>query len=460
MSIRSNLGYLLAAMLCHGGIAAADELRIASPHWEGYKREFEWSFIDWYRQRTGREISLRWLELGGASDVLRYILGQARLHPGGDLGIDLFFGGGVDPYVELKRQGLLLPVDLPPGTLDFVPPEISGNPVYDPERHWFSVNLAGFGIIFNKRLIETHRFPKPERWRDLADPRYAGWIGSADPRKSGSVRFMYELILQYYGWEEGWRVIYGIGANIRTFNNYASQTPKDIALGEIAAGPIIDSYARDAIREAGEDKVGFVMPTEFSAVYGDAIAVLRGTPRKETAALFVEFSLSRRAQELLVRRTGTQGGPRRYEIGKMSVRRDIYEIPAAERFDFSPPWDVSSPFRYDPALASERWAVVTMLLGGVVVDLKEELQEAARYDPDLARKIPPPLSSDAALKLSRSLEWKDPAFRQTVLDESRRAVLAALPKSRRRDVAGAVPSIIVFVFVGILATRRILKGRG
>lgn len=435
----------------------ADELRIASPHWEGYKREFEWAFSEWYQERHQRQVSIRWLDLGGASDMLRYIVSQSNTDPGGDIGVDVVFGGGIDPFVELKRLGLLGQIKVPEETLSQIPPEIGGNPLYDKEHQWFSVNLAGFGIIFNKVLLKKYDLPEIHFWKDIADPRFAGWIGSADPRKSGSVRFMYELILQYYGWDEGWKIIYGIGANVRVFSSHSSQTPKDIALGEIAAGVLIDSYAREAIREAGEDKVGFIVPEEFPAVYGDAVAVMKHSPAINVANEFAVFCISERAQGLLMRRVGSTGGPRRYELGRMSILPKIYELPSSERIMLQAPFRHGATFVYDPHRAAERWSVVTALLGGIAVDLKEDLMAAADHTPGFFSGMRPPLTEEAVLRISHSGEWKDPVKRARILSEAQNNLLTSLPAKSSESATRFVPLASAVLLLALIILRKRLR---
>ena len=53
---------------------------------------------------------------------------------------------------------------------------------------------------------------------------------------------MYEIILQAYGWDEGFALLTRMGANIRSFPKGGSQTPKDVAIGEAACGLAIDMY--------------------------------------------------------------------------------------------------------------------------------------------------------------------------------------------------------------------------
>ena len=103
--------------------------------------------------------------MGGTPDILKFLRSEFKNKPNG-IEIDLFFGGGTDPYTELKKQGVLEAYRVP--------------------------------IVLNRL-----RFPEPKTWGDLARPELFSWVRSADPRKSGSVHMAYEIILQAHGWERG-----------------------------------------------------------------------------------------------------------------------------------------------------------------------------------------------------------------------------------------------------------------
>jgi len=104
-----KLVFGLAVLLLGATVGAQDKLVLVSPHWEGIQREFEWAFQSYYRKRTGRTVTLQWLDVGGTMAILRYIRTNFSKSPEG-IGVDIFWGGGIDPYLQLKREGLLQPV--------------------------------------------------------------------------------------------------------------------------------------------------------------------------------------------------------------------------------------------------------------------------------------------------------------------------------------------------------------
>jgi len=180
-----------------------EKLVIISPHWEGIRVEFERAFSEWTASQLGHRTDIEWLDVGGTSDALRYVRSEFSRSPRG-IGIDLFFGGGVDPYLQLEREGLLEPCRVPEDVLSAIPQQHAGIEMYDPQGLWFGACLSGFGILVNKRVLELMHLPRPRSWEDLGRPEYLSWVGSGDPRSSGSVHMVYEIIAQAYGWERGW----------------------------------------------------------------------------------------------------------------------------------------------------------------------------------------------------------------------------------------------------------------
>lgn len=413
MSTSSRL--VAAALIAVGCVTVqgADELVILSPHWEGVRYEFGDAFARRYKAETGREVVFKWLDVGGASDILRYIRSEFKRKPGG-IGVDVFFGGGTEPYTELKKLGFLAPCRLPDAILRQLPPDMSGVPLYDPEHTWYAAAMAGFGIIYNKEVLRRLGLPEPKTWEDLARPEVRTWVGSADPRKSGSMHVMYEIILQAYGWERGWQIITAMGANVRGFSANASQTTKDVALGEVAYGLAIDSYAWAQVREAGEELIGYVMPQDLTVVNGDAIAILKGAPNRKLAERFLAFVMSEEGQKLWLLRQGEPDGPQRFELGKFSVLPAVYPKVRGRTTVGLNPFEWKSSLVYDAVKGSTRWDVVNELLGTQIIDPHRQLAaawaraiEQGNSEGRLKELSAPPVDEAAAQQLAETGKWRD-----------------------------------------------------
>ena len=454
---------VLAVFTCVQGAPAQDELVLLSPHWEGVRTEFGEAFQQLYREETGRTVDLRWLDVGGASDILKYIRSEFRNKPDG-IGVDLFFGGGTDPYGELKRSGMLAPYRVPEEILSALAPSIGGVPLYDQDYTWYAATMAGFGIMYNKVVLKRLGLPEPETWEDLARPEVFSWVGSADPRKSGSVHMAYEIILQAYGWERGWQIVTALGANVRGFSSNAAQTPKDVAVGEVAYGLVIDSYAWAQVRETGEDMIGYVMPEDLTVVNGDAVAILKGATNRQVAERFVRFVLSEAGQKLWILRKGEPDGPQKFDLEKFCVRPDLYPKIEGRTSVRLNPFTWRSAFVYDAAKGSARWGVINDLIGTMVIDPHDRLAAAWKQtisDGNPAAALPAlaeaPVGEDEALRLVREGQWRDAAFRNRML--SQWAALARQKYGSGDAASGVIRNLPALTALALVVTMVIYMRR-
>ena len=389
-------------------------LVIISPHRREVRLEYSRAFSQWYRLQYDTPADIRWLDVGGTSKIMKELESRFRSNPSAP-GVDLLFGGGVAPYLTAADHNWLAPVDLPHGILDNIPPLCAGTPVFDPGGRWFGVTLSGFGILYNRPLVRRLGLPVPATWEDLARPEFFSWVGSGDPRSSGSVHMCYEIILQSYGFEKGWPVIARLCANVRSFGEAGGTVPREVAAGDIAAGMVIDQYAHTVIRAVGDDSLSLVLPVRQTVIGPDAIAVLRGAPHPELAKRFIMFSLSDEGQRLLYQPAGTNG--QRHTLFRMPVVRSLYCDPEAPHPD---PFTFPAGLVYDNELATRRWTVLNDLIGVWLIDAHDGLRDAWRQviargltPDDVARLCAAPLSEKELEALPRS--WDDPRHRHDTM---------------------------------------------
>ncbi len=207
------------------------------------------------------------------------------------IGIDIFFGGGSEPFLLLAEKKLALPYEPPPEILSGIPQSFNGIEVYDAGHAWYGAALSSFGILQNRLVQQRMHLPFVTRWEQLAQPKLRGWIGVGDPRNSGTMVNMFEAFLQAYGWDRGWQLLTEIAGNARKFDRISSTTAKDVTLGETACAFAIDFYAFSQIAVAGRSNMTFALPQDFTAISPDGIAILRGAPHLVTAQRFIDFIL-------------------------------------------------------------------------------------------------------------------------------------------------------------------------
>ncbi len=400
------LTFVGAFTLSVPALGRAETLVIVSPHWEGIQEEFGRGFVAHYRAETGQEADVEWLNQGGTSDILRFLRSEYRRTPEG-IGIDLLFGGGIDPFLELQRDGLLAAYRVPDSLLASMGKDIGGIPVYDPQFHWYGATLGGFGIVYNHKVLEWLKLEPPQTWTDLTAPGLRSWVGTGDPRSSGSVHMACEILLQALGWRDGWGTLVRLGGNVKTFSQGSSQPVRDVATGDLACALSIDFYAWAEAEEFGHDIVGYVMPDGMTVINPDGIAILKGASNRELAQAFIRFVLSEQGQRLWVTNRGSPGGPKAFQLGRFTVWPALYAALGDDAAVPLNPFKMESSLRYDSAKGSRRWRLVNDLIGAAIIDSHKELAgawkaiiEAGLPEEAVAKLIEPPMTEPEALELA------------------------------------------------------------
>jgi iron(III) transport system substrate-binding protein len=475
------------------------EVVVISPHNEAIRYEFGRAFAAWHRQHYGRPAKVDWRNIGGTTEIMRYLNGSytaafrawwkkqgrawpanggtvimdARFNPAALLdnvreqqvvlhrefrahddpaaygsGVDLLFGGGSYDHDKAVRQGMVVP----PWPSNAVPravfenadgttlcPEKMGGEIWR-TPNFFGCALSTFGICYNMdRLVELGLKP-PSHWTDLADFRYAGVLGVADPTKSGSIAKAFEMIIHEQcrlavgragftdadirsferkfaaagrtatggfpdgvpaayqqavedGWLAGVRLVQQIGANARYFTDSSSKVPIDVSMGEAAAGIAIDFYGRfqAEISRApdGRPRMAYLTPVGGSSVSADPVCLLRGAPHRETAVRFIEFALSEAGQKLWNYRVGAPGGPEKFALRRLPVGSAFY--PPASTFAAHAPYTsdnladpsvnayaLAAQFEYQPRWTGGHFSIMRDLVRAMCMDSGEELKAAWR----------------------------------------------------------------------------------
>jgi hypothetical protein len=195
------------------------------------------------------------------------------------------------------------------------------------------------------------------------------------------------------GWEDGLRLVQRIGANARYFTDSSSKIPVDVSVGDAAAGLAIDFYGRyQAQCSAGPDgreRMVYLTPIGGSSVSADPIGLLRGAENRETAIRFIEFLLSEEGQRLWTYRPGTPGGPERFALRRLPVRRDFYPgcddercrehaRYAADRLADPTvnPFSLATNFVYRSRWTGRHFSLQRDLIRAMCLDSATELQDA------------------------------------------------------------------------------------
>lgn len=439
---------------------ADDRLVVITPHNEAIRFEYAAGFGRWYRERTGRTVTIDWRVIGGTSEIARFLDGEyvaafqnhwtrelrrpwsnevqsafanarlpadaseeakaaraAFLASSVSSGIDLFFGGGTYDFVRQAQAGRIVDSGILSRHPEWfaesiIPREFAGEEYWDREGRWVGTVLSSYGIIYNKDSLKRLGFERPPaQWDDLKDPRLIGEVALADPTKSGSIAKAFENVIQQQmqrqlialrsanpsldpvelerqavraGWLEGLRLVQLIGANSRYFTDTSQKPPIDVAAGNCAVGLCIDFYGRqqeEAVRRrSGSTHLGYVSPVGGTVSSVDPVALMRGAPNREVALAFIDYVMSMDGQKLWNFRPGTPGGPERFALRRLPVRRDFYSADlAVYRSDpDDQPYEQTEQLIYRAAWTSGIFREMAFAIRVMCLDAHGELTQAWR----------------------------------------------------------------------------------
>lgn len=322
------------------------------------------------------------------------------------IGIDLLFGGGAYDFIQQARAGRLVDSGIlkmhPEWFSDeVIPQRVSGEIFYDDAGLWIGTAISSFGICSNTDSLRRLGIRDvPVSWDDLANPALAGQIALADPTQSGSAAKAFEQIIQQKmqeraarapedeavrgGWLDGLALIQRISANARFFTDAAAKVPLDVSQGDAAAGMCIDFYGRfqsEAVRAPdGSSRLQYITPPGGSSLGVDPIGLLRGAPHAETARAFIAFVLSPEGQRLWNFKVGSPGGPERFALRRLPVRRDFYTA-AHDPHRSDPginPYAEAGRFQYHEAWTGSLFRVLGLAIRVMAMDTHREQADAWR----------------------------------------------------------------------------------
>lgn len=274
---------------------------------------------------------------------------------------DIFWVSAPDAFLTLKTDGILEKYTLPREISARIPAKIGAFPISDPDGTYFGFAVSGYGLMWNKPYMRTHKLPEPKEWTDLADPRYHGHLVISAPSRSGTTHLTIEVILQAYGWEKGWALLLNSGGNMGSITERSFGVPEAVNTGQYGIGVVIDFFGLSAI--ASGFPVDFVYPSQTSVVPA-SVGIVKGGPNPGNAQAFVNYLLSDEGQMLLFSK----------EIGRLPVVPDLYA---------RAPEGYPNPFKmklggvdFDNKLSSRRRNVVNSLYDHLITFRHAELKAA------------------------------------------------------------------------------------
>lgn len=207
-----------------------------------------------------------------------------------NMSASIWYGGPVDAYIAAMKDNMLVP---------YVSPNASVIPNHfkDKEGYWTGIYTGYLGFVLDKQWFEENKLDYPTSWEDLLKPEFKGQIVTAHPGSSGTAYTMLSTLIQLKGEEEGLAFMQKLNGQIRQYTKSGTAPGRMVGLKEI---PIGITFLHDAIKYRIEGFKDIVIgaPSEGTGFEIGGVAILNGGPDQEAAKMFVDWALTKEAQEL------------------------------------------------------------------------------------------------------------------------------------------------------------------
>ena len=206
---------------------------------------------------------------------------------------DVLWTSEVPDFYNLKSEGMVE---------KYVPSNFKEliNPFDDYDGSFTAARLGTLGIVYNTKFIKK----TPASWDEIFGKDFTGAFGIANPSLSGTAYMSISLLVKQFGWE----FIEKMAKHKSKICKGAGQVVDDTASGELVGCIAVDYITLDKIKKGAS--LGYAFPKEILVV-PSPVAILKGTPNLSAAQKFVDFLLSKEAQEIIA------------SEGTLPVRNDV-----------------------------------------------------------------------------------------------------------------------------------------
>ena len=204
---------------------------------------------------------------------------------------DVVWGLAATSLLLMKGEGMLEPYT--PAGLDMLDPKFRDK---DSTPTWTGMDAWVASVCVNTVEAGKNNLSMPASWKDLTKPEYAGHIAMPNPASSGTGFLDVSSWLQIFGEDEGWAFMDALHKNIDHYTHSGSKPCKQAARGEVAIG--VSFAFRGAKSKAQGAPIEIVVPSEGVGWDMEATAIMRGTSKMDAAKKLVDWSITKKANEM------------------------------------------------------------------------------------------------------------------------------------------------------------------
>lgn len=178
------------------------------------------------------------------------------------------------------------------------------------DGYWTPVNVLSVAIAFNGDHVKPEEAPKS--WEDLLNPKWKGKMVASDALGSGAILHSFSALRSAFGKS----YVEKLAKQDILIKNGSGDTTQTLISGERPiAALVLDYYISDAWKKGAN--VYVVHPEAGIPASLEIIAIPAAAPNPDGARKFVDFALSREAQERWQDKHGT-----------LSLRNDVTPVKA------------------------------------------------------------------------------------------------------------------------------------
>ncbi|SES98173.1 iron(III) transport system substrate-binding protein [Natronincola peptidivorans] len=238
--------------------------------------------IEAFEKETG--IKVKYTRLSGG-EILHRLRGEKD-----DPQASIWFGGPVDTFIHAKQEELLMPY--------LAPNRKYIDEIYkDDEGYWTGIYAGSLAIVSNRSWLQQNGLTVPQSWEDLLQSEFKGMIVMPNPATSGTGYTILATLIQLYGEEEAFLYLEQLHQQMGLYTTSGSTSGRLVGMRDMGVAIL---FAHDAVKffKEGFNEIVVSFPKEGTGYEIGAIAIIDGAPELEEAKKFIDWSLTKQAQEL------------------------------------------------------------------------------------------------------------------------------------------------------------------
>ena len=209
-------------------------------------------------------------------------------------GADVVHTSDASNFLEMKEKGYLAPYRV--SAVDRLIRE-NRDRLLDTDDQWFALRLTVSNVVYNTNLVREDELPRS--WKDLTEPRFRGKLVVAHPSYSGVALTYIQALQAQYGWGYFTAIAEGDPLVVQSVVDVTAK----VVSGERPIGAGGNDYTSYTQMKAGQPIATLAMSEGVPFIVSPQ-GIPVAAPHPNAAKLFLEYSMSKEGQEVLVNQGG------------------------------------------------------------------------------------------------------------------------------------------------------------